>query len=230
MDVRISWADPATRSLAQKADSVVKLHQVGLLPASFALKRLGYSESEIEEIRVARQAETLDAATADVQARADLATKLQADSGLSAPAALATAGLFAATESRSDNLGRRTASTASGRREAPRSALRRVRRAGDPRDRPLRPQPPPPRGRRRPQGGCLIMAITLPTGEPATYTARALWETLDLARTAPQAAPHGAACSRLGGAELLEPPPVLQRGPAAPGVDQALLLPPAHHA
>ena len=109
VDVRVSWADPATRSLAQEADSVVKLHQVGLLPASFALKRLGYSESEIEEIRAARRAETLDAATADVTARAELATKLQTDSGLSTPAALAAAGLFAAaTESRTDNTLERT--------------------------------------------------------------------------------------------------------------------------
>lgn len=104
VDVRVSWADPATRSLAQEADSVVKLHQVGLLPASFALKRLGYSENEIDEIRAARRAEALDSATADVQARTELATNLQADSGLSTPAALAAAGLFAAaTESRADN-------------------------------------------------------------------------------------------------------------------------------
>ena len=59
VDVRVHWADAATRSVAQEADAVVKLHQSGLLPASFALKKLGYSDDEIAEIRVARRAESL---------------------------------------------------------------------------------------------------------------------------------------------------------------------------
>lgn len=57
---RISWADPATRSIAQEADAVVKLYTTGLLPAGYALKRLGYSEGEISEIRTARRAEEID--------------------------------------------------------------------------------------------------------------------------------------------------------------------------
>lgn len=51
---RVQWADPSTRSIAQEADATVKLVQAGVLPVSFALKRLGYSESEITEIRTAR--------------------------------------------------------------------------------------------------------------------------------------------------------------------------------
>ncbi|WP_409485133.1 phage portal protein [Arsenicicoccus dermatophilus] len=47
----VSWADPATRSVAQEADAVVKLYQAGLLPASAALRRLGYSDDEIDAIR-----------------------------------------------------------------------------------------------------------------------------------------------------------------------------------
>lgn len=54
VDVRVQWADAATRSVAQEADAVTKLHAAGLLPASYALKRLGYSDDEIAEIRTAR--------------------------------------------------------------------------------------------------------------------------------------------------------------------------------
>ena len=53
-DVRVLWADAATRSVAQEADAVVKLYQAGLLPTSFALSKLGYSDDEITEIRSAR--------------------------------------------------------------------------------------------------------------------------------------------------------------------------------
>lgn len=45
--VRVHWADAATRSVAQEADAVVKLYQAGLLPAAYALAKLGYSEDEI---------------------------------------------------------------------------------------------------------------------------------------------------------------------------------------
>lgn len=61
VDVRVQWADAGTRSIAQEADAVVKLHQAGLLPASYALKRLGYSDDEIEAIRADRRADAVDA-------------------------------------------------------------------------------------------------------------------------------------------------------------------------
>ncbi|MGB3675397.1 MAG: phage portal protein [Candidatus Nanopelagicales bacterium] len=54
VDVRVSWADAATRSVAQEADAVTKLYAAGLLPASYALKRLGYTDAEIAEIHAAR--------------------------------------------------------------------------------------------------------------------------------------------------------------------------------
>ena len=41
VDVRVKWADAATRSVAQEADAVTKLYAAGLLPASTALARLG---------------------------------------------------------------------------------------------------------------------------------------------------------------------------------------------
>ena len=62
VDVRVRWADAATRSVAQEADAVVKLYSAGLLPASTALARLGYSSDEIDTIRSARRAEALDGA------------------------------------------------------------------------------------------------------------------------------------------------------------------------
>lgn len=58
--LRVQWADAATRSVAQEADAVVKLFQSGLLPASYALARLGYSADEIIAIRSAKRAEFLD--------------------------------------------------------------------------------------------------------------------------------------------------------------------------
>lgn len=66
VDVSVQWADPATRSVAQEADAVVKLFASGLLPATYALKRLGYSDDEISDIRASRQTEALDGAGVNV--------------------------------------------------------------------------------------------------------------------------------------------------------------------
>jgi hypothetical protein len=63
-DIRVQWADAATRSVAQEADAVVKLYSAGLLPASYALSKLGYSDDEIVEIRSVRAQDTTP--TADV--------------------------------------------------------------------------------------------------------------------------------------------------------------------
>ncbi len=68
VDVRVRWADAATRSVAQEADAIVKLFGAGLLPASVALARLGYAEDEIEQIRNARRAEALDAVGVNLSA------------------------------------------------------------------------------------------------------------------------------------------------------------------
>ncbi|TXI58283.1 phage portal protein [Mycolicibacter arupensis] len=58
--LRVHWADAATRSAAQEADAVVKLVQAGILPVTYALAKLGYSDDEIAAIRSARRADTLD--------------------------------------------------------------------------------------------------------------------------------------------------------------------------
>jgi hypothetical protein len=65
-DIRVQWADAATRSVAQEADAVTKLFAAGLLPASAALAKLGYSDDEITAIRAARRAEALDAQAVDL--------------------------------------------------------------------------------------------------------------------------------------------------------------------
>lgn len=59
---RISWRSASTRSESQVADSVTKLYSAGLLPASEALSRLGYTDDEIAKIRNSRRAEALDGA------------------------------------------------------------------------------------------------------------------------------------------------------------------------
>ncbi len=68
VDVRVKWADASTRSVAQEADAVTKMFAAGLLPASYALQRLGYSDSEIEAIRIARRTEALDTVGVNLQA------------------------------------------------------------------------------------------------------------------------------------------------------------------
>lgn len=59
-EVRVRWADPATRSVAQEADAVVKMHAANLLSSDYALARLGYDPEQIAENRAARRAESVD--------------------------------------------------------------------------------------------------------------------------------------------------------------------------
>lgn len=65
----VQWADPATRSVAQEADAVVKLFGAGLLPQTYALKRLGYRDDEIATIRAATRQDALDQVGADALAK-----------------------------------------------------------------------------------------------------------------------------------------------------------------
>lgn len=58
-EVTVKWADPATRSVAQEADAVVKLHAAGILPTTTALARLGYTAAEIEQINQHRRTDAL---------------------------------------------------------------------------------------------------------------------------------------------------------------------------
>ena len=45
-------------TVAQEADATVKLVQAGLLPATYALSKLGYCDDEIAEIGTARTQDT----------------------------------------------------------------------------------------------------------------------------------------------------------------------------
>lgn len=67
-DISVKWADAATRSVAQEADATVKLFQSGLLPRDYALKKLGFSDAEIADIRAATPATPTPAATASDKA------------------------------------------------------------------------------------------------------------------------------------------------------------------
>jgi hypothetical protein len=60
VDVRVQWADFATRSFAQQADGIVKLYTAGLVSRSGALAMLGWTADQIEAERAAVRAESLD--------------------------------------------------------------------------------------------------------------------------------------------------------------------------
>ncbi|MGB3303727.1 MAG: phage portal protein [Gordonia sp. (in: high G+C Gram-positive bacteria)] len=66
VEPRIVWADPATRSIGQEADAIVKLYSSGLLPADYALQRLGYGDDEITNIRKARRSAVMDSTAVDL--------------------------------------------------------------------------------------------------------------------------------------------------------------------
>lgn len=66
VDARVVWADPSTRSEAQVADATVKLFQSGLIPASTALARLGYTDDEITAIAAARRGDSLNSMAVDL--------------------------------------------------------------------------------------------------------------------------------------------------------------------
>lgn len=51
VDAKPVWRPADQSSDAQAADAVTKLFQVGLLPASYALRKLGYTDEEIDAIR-----------------------------------------------------------------------------------------------------------------------------------------------------------------------------------
>lgn len=68
VDVRVRWCDPATRSIAQEADAVLKLVQAGILSKSGALRKLGYSEDEIARERADTESDAEAAANPERKA------------------------------------------------------------------------------------------------------------------------------------------------------------------
>lgn len=49
VSVNVQWCDPSSRSVAQESDAVLKLVQAGVLSRVGALRKLGYTEDEIEQ-------------------------------------------------------------------------------------------------------------------------------------------------------------------------------------
>lgn len=60
VDVRVQWAPADTRSQAQEADAATKLYQAGILSRAGTLRRLGFSEDEIEAELEARADEAIN--------------------------------------------------------------------------------------------------------------------------------------------------------------------------
>lgn len=58
--LEVMWRDPATPTVAQKADATVKLVQSGILPVEAAWEELGYSATRIEKLRALRRSQVTD--------------------------------------------------------------------------------------------------------------------------------------------------------------------------
>ena len=76
-DVRIKWADAATRSVAQEADAAVKLHAAGILTTNEAREQFGLDPIEeptvVENTTIEPVAVDSTAATPAVMPKADAA-------------------------------------------------------------------------------------------------------------------------------------------------------------
>jgi len=90
------WRDPETPTVAQTADAAVKLFVAGIIDAEQAQEDIGLTPVQRESIAKRRDLAASTAATADVNARMDLARQLQANDGLSLNASLAAVGLLQA--------------------------------------------------------------------------------------------------------------------------------------
>ena len=80
--VRVEWHNPATPTIAQRTDAVVKMHQSGLISREGSWDELGWSEARKAKERAYFEAEasdpTLERITASLMGEADAGT----DSGL----------------------------------------------------------------------------------------------------------------------------------------------------
>jgi hypothetical protein len=90
------WRDPATPTPAQSMDAAVKGVQAGVYDDVAAQEAVGLSPQQRDAIADRRRNAATTAATADVQARLNLADELQRTRGLSQNAALAAVGLLQA--------------------------------------------------------------------------------------------------------------------------------------
>lgn len=96
-----AWRDPATQAIAQSMDAAQKGIDAAIYDTEAAQKVVGLSPVERAAIKARRAEESAAAATADVQARMNLARSLVASDGLTLNAAMAAAGLLAAASTNS---------------------------------------------------------------------------------------------------------------------------------
>jgi hypothetical protein len=92
------WSDPETRTIGTMADAVQKMSQGDnpIISRQTGQEWLGMSPQARKRDEQFRQDTASTAATADVQAKLDLAKQLQTDQGLSQAAAFAAVGLIVA--------------------------------------------------------------------------------------------------------------------------------------
>lgn len=92
------WADPNTSTPGAKADAALKLvsGERPIITINQAREDLGYTPGQISRMNNETAKQVADTATADVQARIDLAQTLMSSQGLSQGAAYAAVGLLAA--------------------------------------------------------------------------------------------------------------------------------------
>jgi hypothetical protein len=90
------WRDPATPTVAQKWDAAVKGVQAQIMTIPTAQEFVGMSPAQRARDAEYRRAASATAATADVEARRELARRLRDEDGLTLNASLAASGLLQA--------------------------------------------------------------------------------------------------------------------------------------
>ncbi len=95
------WRDPETRTKAQDADAAVKLHAAKIIDDVQAQEDVGLSPMQRRAIAERRAEAVSTAATADVEARLNLADQLVAEKGMTYNAALSAVGLLQAAATNS---------------------------------------------------------------------------------------------------------------------------------
>ena len=90
------WDDSATPAVSQTFDAAGKAVEAGIFDLEQARAFVGLSPAQRQAIAERSRSAAAEAATADIEARMDLARRLQTEDGLTQNAAMAAAGLIAA--------------------------------------------------------------------------------------------------------------------------------------
>lgn len=79
VQVSVQWRDPSSTSVAAETDAVTKLVQAGILSKSGALRRLGYSEADVEQERYDAERDALANANPEFSLAVSKHAELMAD-------------------------------------------------------------------------------------------------------------------------------------------------------